>query len=118
MVTAADIPGRMIGEAEIEAGATRHQFEFAVHEHAPGADASVYRVRTRTGGRVRTDTLIALMMTNASFYHVPRVPPGQNSQSGIDTVTFEGVGYWNGRSRIASPRTPPGNLDSTATVSR
>jgi beta-lactamase superfamily II metal-dependent hydrolase len=99
-VTTATVPGRMVGDAEIESGTTRHQFEFVVQEHATGADAGalVYRVRTRTGGRDRTDTFIALMVANVSFYNVPGVSPGPVPPSGIDTVTFDGMGSWNGRS--------------------
>ena len=90
----------MVGDAEIESGITRHQFEFVVQEHGTGADAGslVYRVRTRIGGRDRTDTFIALLVTNVSFYNVPGVSPGPLPPSGIDTVTFDGVGHWNGLS--------------------
>ena len=37
------------------------------------------------------------MVTNVSFYNVPGVSPGPRPPSGIDTVTFDGVGFWNGR---------------------
>ena len=99
-VTTANVPGRMVGDGEIESGTTQHRFEFVVQEHASGADAGaiVYRVRTRTGGRDRTDTFSALAVTTVTFYNVPGVSPGPIPASGIDTVTFDGIGYWNGRS--------------------
>jgi beta-lactamase superfamily II metal-dependent hydrolase len=99
-VATGNVPGRMVGDAEIEAGATRHQVEFVVQERATGADAGafVYRLRTRTDGPDRTDTFFALTVSNVSFYNVPGVSPGPIPPSGIDTVTFEGVGHWNGRS--------------------
>ena len=79
----------------------QHRFEFVVQQHASGADAGaiVYRVRTRTGGRDRTDTFNALAVATVSFYNVPGVSPfGPIPASGIDTVAFDGVGHWNGRS--------------------
>ena len=97
-VTTANAPGRMTGDAEIASGSTRHDFAFVVQEHATGADAGAlaYSVKTRTSGRDHTDTFVSLAVTNVSFYNVPGVSPGPNPASGIDTVTFQGTGFWNG----------------------
>jgi hypothetical protein len=94
-----DAPGRMAGDAVITAGSARHQFAFAVQERSTGADAGAisYQLRTTSGGRPRVDTFLSLRVTNVSFYDVPGVAPGSRPPSGIDTVTFEGVGSWNGR---------------------
>ena len=42
--------------------------------------------------------VLALEVTNVSFYDLPGMSPGPRPPSGIDTVAFEGVGLWNGRS--------------------
>ena len=52
--------------------------------------------------------------------NLPGVSPGARPTSGIDTVTFEGAGYWNGRSgyRFTASATDAGepgrNRDSLA----
>jgi hypothetical protein len=94
----------MTGDATIAADNTTHAVVLAVQEHATGANAGAvaYSVTTTTTVRGRrtdhTDTFIALTVTNVSFFDVPGVSPGTAPPSGIDTVTFEGTGRWNGRS--------------------
>jgi hypothetical protein len=102
-VTAADVPGRMTGDVTIAAGNTTYAVVFAVQEHATGANAGAvaYSVTTTTTVRGRRtdhiDTFVALSVTNVSFFDLPGVSPGTAPPSGIDTVTFEGTGRWNGR---------------------
>ena len=63
---------------------------------------------------------MALRVTTVSFYDVPGVSPGPIPPSGIDTVTFDGVGYWNGRAgyrftaKAADAGEPGRNRDSFA----
>lgn len=94
------VPGRMRGEGAVESGATRHAFEFRVTERASGADTGgvTYRrtTRARGKGRDREDRFDATAMTNADFSDAPGVSPGRTPAAGIDTVTFSGIGTWNG----------------------
>src|SRR5262249_38648988 len=99
-VTTADVPGRIVGEAEIDLGSIEHEFAFGVQERSSGADAGllVYRVKTRRPGRDQEDRFESTAVTSVSFFNVPGVSPGRKPASGIDTVSFAGVGRWNGRS--------------------
>ncbi|HEX9506118.1 MAG TPA: DNA/RNA non-specific endonuclease, partial [Acidimicrobiia bacterium] len=98
-VTTDTVPGRMVGNAEIDLGSVEHAFEFLVQERSSGADAGLvaYRVRTRNHGRDQEDRFESATVTSVSFFNVPGVSPGHKPPSGIDTVSFAGVGRWNGR---------------------
>jgi hypothetical protein len=98
-VSTADLPGRMIGDAVIDLGTVRHDVAFVVQEHASGADAGglQYRVTTRQRGRDQEDRFESTAITSVSFFNVPGVSPGPQPASGVDTVSFSGVGRWNGR---------------------
>jgi hypothetical protein len=98
-VTTADVPGRMVGAAAIEAGAATHEVEFFVQERSSGADAGLlrYRAKTRKSGRDQEDRFESAMITSVTFFDVPGVSPGRKPPSGIDTVSFAGIGRWNGR---------------------
>jgi lamin tail-like protein/putative Ig domain-containing protein/HYR domain-containing protein/transmembrane protein TMEM131 len=98
-VTTADVPGRMIGNATIDAGSVRQDVDFQVQERATGADAGRlrYQVRTRRSGRDQQDRFESTAITSVSFFDVPGVSPGHKPPSGIDTASFAGVGQWNGR---------------------
>ena len=102
IVTAAAVPGRMIGDGKIEIGAVTHSFDFFVQERAgadlerdqiprqdrqPARQGSGRRVRSPIGGDRRV-----------TFFNVPGVSPGSQPASGVDTVTFAGTGRCNGRS--------------------
>jgi hypothetical protein len=93
-------PGRMIGDGIIAAGSKRHEFEFHVKERSTGAESGGvhYRVRKTGPGGEREDRFDATTVTRVDFSDAPGVSPGKRPPSGIDTVSFEGVGKWNGRS--------------------
>ena len=88
--------GRMVGDGRIEAGTTRHDFDFVVQERATGADAGRlrYRVKSSQSGRDREDRFDAIA-TRAVFFNVGGISPGRQPASGVDTVLFTGVGLWN-----------------------
>jgi beta-lactamase superfamily II metal-dependent hydrolase len=100
VVTTADVPGRMVGDASIERGASAHEVAFAVLERTGGADAGTlrYEVRTKGRGKDTVDRFESTLVTSVSFFDVPGVSPGKRPPSGIDTVLFAGRGVWNGRS--------------------
>ena len=100
IVTAAAVPGRMIGDGKIEIGAVTHSFDFFVQERA-GSDLSAIRYRVKTDnrrGRDQEDEFVAAAVTGVTFFNVPGVSPGSQPASGVDTVAFAGTGRFNGRS--------------------
>ena len=98
-VTTADVPGRMVGDASIDRGASTHQIAFAVRERTGGADAGTlrYEVRTKGRGADAVDRFESTLITSVSFFDVPGASPGKPPASGIDTVLVTGGGVWNGR---------------------
>jgi hypothetical protein len=100
VVTAADLPGRMVGDASIARGAVAHDIAFAVQERTGGADAGAlrYEIRTKVRGRDTVDRFESTLVTSVSFFDVPGVSPGKRPPSGVDTVLLAGRGVWNGRS--------------------
>jgi hypothetical protein len=99
-VVTAPQPGRMTGDGSIAIGTVTHSFNFLVQEQGSGADLSAisYRMTTAKPGRDQEDTFVAIAVAGVSFYNVPGVTPGTRPASGVDTVTFTGKGWWNGRS--------------------
>jgi hypothetical protein len=97
-VTAATVPGRMTGDARIDSGGLEHDVAFVVQERPTGADAGAitYRVRPQSG-RDRGNRFESTAITTVNFFNVPGVAPGRQPASGVDTVSFSGVGRWNDR---------------------
>ena len=91
-------PGRMNGDGTIVSGAQRHQFEFRVQDRSSGAESGhlQYRLHTTRPGPDREDHFEATSVTAVIFTDEPGVSPGRRPRSGIDTVSFAGVGRWNG----------------------
>jgi hypothetical protein len=88
----------MTGEATIDSAMLHHEVAFVVQERASGADAGAlrYRVGPRSGTD-RGDRFESTAITAVSFFDVAGVAPGSRPPSGIDTVSFSGVGRWNER---------------------
>jgi hypothetical protein len=69
-------------------------------------------------GNGRPSRFLATSISDLLFTNSEGYEPGRFPRSGIDTVSFKGVGYWNGQSgyRVevsASDRGEPGrNLDT------
>jgi hypothetical protein len=97
---AAGEPGRMNGNAVIEIGNVRHDADFHVQEQVSGAESGTlrYRVRTKRPGRDQIDEFDATLISDVTFVNAPGVSPGRRPPSGVDTVSFSGVGAWNGQS--------------------
>jgi len=97
-VTAATIPGRMTGDARIDSGGLEHDVAFVVQERATGADAGAitYRERPRSS-KDRGNRFESTAITTVNFFNVPESMPGLKPASGVDTVSFSGVGRWNDR---------------------
>lgn len=97
-VTAATVPGRMTGDARIDSGGLEHDVAFVVQEQATGADAGAitYRVRPHSS-RDRGNRFESTAITTVNFFNVPGIAPGRQPASGVDTVSFSGVGRWNDR---------------------
>jgi hypothetical protein len=96
-VETAEVPGRMIGDFEIEIGKVTHDVDFHAQERIHGAEAGAlrYTIRTSRPGRDLVDRFESTLVTEVSFFNVPGVSPGRRPASGIDTVSFTGIGRWN-----------------------
>jgi hypothetical protein len=110
------LQGRMHGAGSVASGQQRVSFTFDAGESANEVDRGWLMMLVKDGaGRPRSyaGKVDAVAFSNAEGYM-----PGQWPASGIDTVVFSGVGWWNGRSgysfRVtASDRGEPGvNTDS------
>ena len=90
----------MTGDATIASGGNEYLFAFAVQEQASGADAGTLSYRAQAGaGRDRTvDHFESTAITNVDFFDVAGVSPGRRPPSGVDVVSFGGLGRWNDRS--------------------
>ncbi|HXI28362.1 MAG TPA: choice-of-anchor D domain-containing protein [Vicinamibacterales bacterium] len=100
-VTTDTVPGRMVGDAAIESATIEQEFSFVVQERASGADAGTlaYRARPQSGrDKGKGDRFDSTSITSVSFFDVPGVSPGHRPPSGVDTVSFRGLGRWNDRS--------------------
>ena len=113
------LPGRMHGAGTLGASQQRVSFSFAVGESADGTERGWLMVHLKDGsGRPR---YVAGMVDDVTFSNAVGYGPGLWPESGVDTVVFSGVGYWNGRSGYhfqvtASDRGEPGVNDTFALV--
>ena len=105
------VAGRMHGAGSVGSGQQRVSFTFDAGESANQVDRGWLMMLVKDGaGRPRS---YAGKVDNVSFSNAEGYMPGQSPSSGIDTVVFSGVGWWNGRSgysfRVtASDRGEPG----------
>lgn len=114
------VPGRMLGAGGIGTGSDRVGFEFDVRESADYVDRGTLKLKVanRPG---RPDHYFAADVTDVRFSNQPGYGPGRTPGSGVDTVSFTGVGSWNGQpgytyAVIASDRGEPGRGHDTFTV--
>jgi hypothetical protein len=113
------LPGRMHGAGTVGASQQRVSFSFAVGESANGDERGWLMVHLKDGnGRPR---YVAGVVDEVTFSDVVGYGPGEWPASGVDTVMFTGVGYWNGRSGYrfevtASDRGEPGVNDTFSLV--
>ena len=114
------VAGRMHGAGTVGAGQQRVSFTFDAGESANLDGRGWLMVLAKDGaGRPRS---FAGKVDDVSFSNAEGYTPGQSPSSGVDTVMFSGVGWWNGRPgysfRVtASDRGEPGvNNDTFAIV--
>ena len=89
------VPGRMRGAGTVGAGLQRVAFTFEVGESTNFVERGWLMAHIKDGaGRPR---YVAGMVDDVSFSNAEDFAPGQWPASGVDTVTFSGVGYWNGK---------------------
>jgi hypothetical protein len=88
------VSGRMHGGGTVGSGQQRVAFTFDVGESTTFGERGWLMVLARDGaGRPRH---FASKVDEVSFSNAEGYVPGQVPASGIDTVTFSGVGWWNG----------------------
>lgn len=103
--------GRMYGNGAIADARQRVAFAFDVRESANAVDRGWLVVLSQDSrGRLQ---LLAANVGDVVFTNAPGYTPGPYPSTGVDTVTFNGVGYWNGRPNhrvevTASDRGEPG----------
>jgi hypothetical protein len=89
------VPGRMHGGGTVGSGQQRVAFTFEVGESTNFVERGWLMVLVKDGaGRPRS---VAGKVDEVSFSDAEGYVPGQMPPSGVDTVTFSGVGWWNGR---------------------
>jgi Lamin Tail Domain/HYR domain len=110
------LQGRMHGAGSVASGQQRVSFTFDAGESANEVDRGWLMMLVKDGaGRPRS---YAGKVDTVAFSNAEGYMQGQWPASGIDTVVFSGVGWWNGRSgysfRVtASDRGEPGvNIDT------
>jgi len=115
-----DLPGRVFGSGEVRDATGRAWFMFDVRESARNVESGwvVLKIKDHRG---RPDRYLAANVSNVAFSNVEGYGPGRRPRSGVDTVTFTGVGYFNGRSKhtfeiTASDRGEPGRGRDTFSV--
>jgi predicted extracellular nuclease len=111
------VPGRILGAGSIGTGNDRVWFSLDVRESASAIERGwlVLKVADRPG---RPDRYFAASVADVQFSNAPGYAPGRRPGSGVDTVQFTGVGYWNGLAGhtfevTASDRGEPGRGHDT-----
>jgi hypothetical protein len=105
------IPGRMHGGGSVNEGVKRVAFTFEVGESENFVERGWLSVLSKDGnGRPRPFTG---QVQDVSFSDAAGYTAGSALPSGVDTVTFSGVGHWNGLANhrfevTASDRGEPG----------
>lgn len=113
------MPGRMHGAGTVGSGQQRVSFAFDVGASANLDARGWLMVLAKDGaGRPRS---FAGRVDDVSFSNAEGYAPGRWPASGVDTVMFSGVGYWNGRPGYrfqvtASDRGEPSVNDTFALV--
>jgi len=120
VTAAAVVPGRIIGAGTVGTGRDLTWFTLDVRESANSIERGwlVLKVADRPG---RPDRYLAANVTSVEFSNAPGYAPGRRPGSGVDTVRFTGVGYWNGHAGhtyevVASDRGEPGRGRDTFQV--
>jgi len=115
------VPGRMHGAGGIGTGGDRVWFALDVRETANYIDRGWLFLRVAGDRPGRPDHYFAANVTDVRFSNQPGYAPGQRPGSGVDTVSFTGLGYWNGEAGhtyevVASDRGEPGRGHDTFEV--
>jgi hypothetical protein len=117
-------PGKMFGNGRV-AGPNNHrvEFDFTVFENRRGFEWGDVRIKVKDERRRRGDDerFDATTVDDVFFSNAPDYGPGRNSKTGVDTVTFRGLGRWDGRPNYryivtASDRGEPGRGRDTFTI--
>lgn len=114
------VPGRMHGTGGLGRRGDRVWFALDVRETANYLDRGWLIVKL-TDEAGRPDRYFAANVTDVRFSDQPGYTPGHKKGSGVDTVSFTGVGYWNGHAGhtyevVASDRGEPGRGHDTFRV--
>lgn len=103
-VTVADItrPGEMRGDGFVRDDDAKYRFEFRARQNALGNARASLSIRIdhdgrRKGKKQRDDRFEARTVDAIAFSDDPAIRPGRPRRAQVDTVTFSGVGDWNGQ---------------------
>jgi hypothetical protein len=106
----------MYGTGTVGSGRAQAAFAFDVRESANHVDRGWLVLKV---GK----TYFAAPVSHATFTNSPGFKPGKRPHSGIDTVSFAGSGWWNGRpgyvfEAAATDQGEPGRHDTFSFVVR
>jgi predicted extracellular nuclease len=113
--------GRMAGAGHVLTGQHTTWFEFDVRGSTDSVERGSVSLMVRDGNNGRPNRFVATSESGLQFTNSEGYEPGRFPRSGIDTVSFNGVGSWNGQSGYrfeltASDRGEPGKGLDTFTV--
>ena len=83
-------------------GDARYEFEFMARENARGDERARISIHIdeegrKKGKKKRNDRFDSRTVDFIAFSDDPTIRPGRPARPQIDTVTFSGVGEWNGQ---------------------
>lgn len=109
-VTEVTTPGEMAGDGFVRDDDAKYFFSFRARENASGHERAQISIRVDEDGwkwfkkhgrdrdrHNRDDRFVSKTVDFIAFSDDPTIRPGRNRKPQIDTVTFSGVGEWNGK---------------------
>lgn len=109
-VTEVTTPGEMAGDGFVRDDDAKYFFSFRARENASGHERAQIAIRIDEDGwkwfkkhgrdrdrHNRDDRFVSKTVDFIAFSDDPTIRPGRNRKPQIDTVTFSGVGEWNGK---------------------
>lgn len=112
--------GHMDGSGQVRSGQHKVSFAFDVRESAQLIDRGWLILLSTNSGSWNSNCFVA-RVDSIVFSNAPGYKPGRSPSNGVDTVTFKGIGHWNGKPNYrfevsASDRGEPGAGRDTFSV--
>jgi predicted extracellular nuclease len=88
-------PGRIFGDAKLEADEVQYQIDFRVSEVTPAAEAGRLRIIAREATGRKFGEFEAMALHSVVFADSPVFDPNHSARPSVDTVLISGIGMWN-----------------------